>query len=148
MMLAIRRGTEADLADISAIEREAICPPWSDGTLLRSIYSESGECFVADESGWVVGFAFVSVSEFEAELLQIAVDSTERRRGVGAELLQWTLRSLRQRGVRSVFLEARKSNAAALALYCRFGFCEVGVRRGYYDAPAEDAVVMRLELFS
>ena len=51
--------------------------------------------------------------------------------------------------VRSVFLEVRASNAAAIALYDTTGFNEIGRRRNYYPIAVgrEDAIVMAKELF-
>ncbi|MDR3311243.1 MAG: ribosomal protein S18-alanine N-acetyltransferase [Oscillospiraceae bacterium] len=146
MMLTFRAADEADLADVEAIENASFSPPWSGAALLRRIDGGDTEFIAADESGWVVGFAFAGVSGDEAELLQIAVSEASRGRGVASELLSWTIMKLRHRGVRRLFLEVRRSNEAALALYGKLGFSRTGTRRGYYDAPAEDAVVMSLEV--
>ena len=56
------------------------------------------------------------------------------------------LAALKAEGACSCFLEARASNAPALALYGRLGFARVGLRRGFYRAPAEDAVLMAMPL--
>jgi ribosomal-protein-alanine N-acetyltransferase len=145
MMLKIRRAEEGDMPDIRAIE-QVFSPPWSESALLFAMYNEHGEFFVADESGWVVGFAMVKIDIDEAELLQLAVDSASRRRGVATELLTWTLGKLLRHGICGVFLEVRTSNTGAIALYEKFGFERLGMRKNYYDAPVEDAIVMRFEL--
>ena len=70
------------------------------------------------------------------------------RRGIGRRLLFTLLAHARDRGVRDAFLEVRRTNRAAIALYHDLGFECVGMRRGYYQAHEgrEDALVYRLEL--
>ena len=85
----------------------------------------------------------------EAEILTIAVDSALRRAGVGGDLLRAHLPSVAAAGAARLFLEVDESNAAALALYARFGFVRVGERQGYYKKPdgkAASALVMRRDL--
>jgi ribosomal-protein-alanine N-acetyltransferase len=78
----------------------------------------------------------------EAELLQLAVMADLRRQGIGSGLLRYTLVELQRLGVRSCFLELRASNSAARNLYEKFGFSQSGIRKGYYDNPQEDALLM------
>jgi ribosomal-protein-alanine N-acetyltransferase len=42
-----------------------------------------------------------------------------------------------------VFLEVRESNQAARIFYKSMGFQEVGIRKEYYQAPLEAAIVMK-----
>ncbi|RMD78948.1 MAG: GNAT family N-acetyltransferase, partial [Gammaproteobacteria bacterium] len=75
-------------------------------------------------------------------------DPERRRRGHGGYLLRRLIQIAGRLGARTLFLEVRPSNAAALALYRRLGFEEVGRRRGYYPAMEgrEDALVLALAL--
>ena len=82
----------------------------------------------------------------EANLCTLTVAPAARRQGVGRALLEQSLAALKAEGACSCFLEARASNAPALALYGRLGFARVGLRRGFYRAPAEDAVLMAMPL--
>ena len=70
-----------------------------------------------------------------------------RRRGVGLTLAADALSFAGMRGCKTADLEVRESNEAAIRLYERLGFRRAGKRRGYYDDPPEDAVLMRLEGF-
>jgi [ribosomal protein S18]-alanine N-acetyltransferase len=81
----------------------------------------------------------------EAEVLTLAVAPAMRRRGIGANLLQEAKAQAVTRGADAIFLEVAADNAAALALYRREGFAEVGRRRRYY-ADASDALLMRVTL--
>jgi ribosomal-protein-alanine N-acetyltransferase len=71
-----------------------------------------------------------------------------QRKGYGSGLLREAAAIARSRGARSMFLEVRPSNAGAQALYTRFGFRRIAVRRGYYPARSgrEDALVLTLAL--
>ncbi|MFC7053245.1 GNAT family N-acetyltransferase [Hansschlegelia quercus] len=78
------------------------------------------------------GFALSRMAKDEAEVLSIAVESAGRGKGGGAALFGRHLGRLSAEGVRRVVLEVDEDNQAALALYARFGFREVGRRKAYY----------------
>ena len=92
-----------------------------------------------------VGFAILRSTAEEAEILSIGVLPGTRGRGIGAALLRDALERLPHHRARRLFLEVDGGNTAALALYRRFGFDEVGRRKSYY-APGADAIVMRREV--
>ena len=81
----------------------------------------------------------------EVEVIDIRVAHTHRRQGLGERLLRESLAAL---SARSVFLEVRRTNSPAVAMYEKIGFLKVGVRHNYYQVLSgrEDAVIMRLEL--
>jgi ribosomal-protein-alanine N-acetyltransferase len=99
----------------------------------------------AEQNGAALGFALVWHAADEIHLLDLAVDETARRRGVGRELVGAVLGYARETRARLVLLEVRRSNQAAIALYESAGFTENGVRRGYYSDNGEDALVMMVE---
>lgn len=78
------------------------------------------------------GFALSRIAHDEAEVLSIAVEAAHRGTGGGSALLGQHLARLAGQGVRRVVLEVDEDNEAALALYSRFGFVEVGRRKAYY----------------
>lgn len=98
------------------------------------------------EAARVVGFALIWRVADELELNSMAVHPAERRRGTGRLLLEWVIERGRAQGLRAVFLEVRKGNDPALMLYRNAGFYALGVRRDYYSAPVEDAVLMARDL--
>jgi len=81
----------------------------------------------------------------ELRLMNLAVDSSARRRGIAKKLVQHALAKGQERGAKRCVLEVRASNHAALRLYGQFGFRQFGTRQGYYSIPDEDAILMRLE---
>ena len=92
------------------------------------------------------GFALAWRTADELHLLDLAVDASVRRQGLGRSLLQAVIADARHAGSRLLLLEARASNEPALALYRSAGFFVTDVRRAYYSDNGEDALVMRLEL--
>jgi ribosomal-protein-alanine N-acetyltransferase len=97
----------------------------------------------------IAGFVLVRSAADEAEILTIAVRPGHRGRGYGRQLMEEALRRLYRERIAACFLEVDRGNTAALSLYRRLGFAEVGERKGYYPATAgEDgtALVMRLQL--
>jgi [ribosomal protein S18]-alanine N-acetyltransferase len=97
---------------------------------------------VAEEEGIVCGLVAFRTMADEAEILNLAVDSTRRRRGIGSRLMKDALAACKAAGVKKIFLEVRDSNQAAQNFYLRMGFTEVGRRREYYSRPLEDALVL------
>jgi [ribosomal protein S18]-alanine N-acetyltransferase len=91
------------------------------------------------------GMVLARIAGDEAEVMTLAVIPANRRRGLGAALLDAALRAIRDCGARLVFLEVSELNQAARALYAAAGFVEVGRRRCYY-ADGSDALVLRAAL--
>ena len=90
----------------------------------------------------ITGFALLRCMD-DAELIRIAVRPDCRRQGYGRRMLNALTEEIHKRDIHSLFLEVRSSNKAAISLYESAGFEEVGVRKAYYAAPREDAVIMR-----
>lgn len=144
--LVLGRATDADLDGIRAL------PGLGRSTLARlevDLHAPDHRCLVVrDATGAVIGFGAVLVGAAEAHLLDVAVASGHRRRGVGSRLVRALRAAARNDlGAQAMTLEVRASNDAARALYRRLGFVEEGVRPDYYppDGPGggrEDAVLM------
>ena len=79
----------------------------------------------------------------EAEVHRIAVQPSLRGRGYGQLLLEDFLNRVQQGGVVTVLLEVRAGNAPAIGLYEKNGFAEIGRRKGYYQKPKEDALILQ-----
>jgi [ribosomal protein S18]-alanine N-acetyltransferase len=148
---AIRRMRPEDLGEVMAIEGECFPHPWSEELFRREMSHEWSSILVAeteDEQGRpsVIGFIIYWLVHDEIHILNVAAHPQWRRRGVARALLAEGVRNAKSgRGVLAT-LEARRSNAAALALYRTFGFRPVGVRPNYYSDDGEDAIVMVMNL--
>jgi ribosomal-protein-alanine N-acetyltransferase len=97
----------------------------------------------------LVGFVVASWlrQETVAEVEGLFVERAYRRRGIGGALIAACMAWARTAGASTMRLEVRASNVAALALYQRYGFSAAGVRRAYYSAPLEDALLLQAPLF-
>jgi ribosomal-protein-alanine N-acetyltransferase len=149
----VLRPLRSDHADECALLHAAsFAHSWSaqEFETLLANQNVSGEAATDPNSDELRGFVLTRLAADEAEILTIAVDAALRRRGVGRALLAAHMARLPSLGATKVFLEVEQDNAAALALYARFGFREVGRRRGYYqksDGTAATALVLRRDLF-
>ncbi len=92
------------------------------------------------------GFGAVMVNCDTADLLDIAVDEGMRCRGIGSVLMQFMVDECKRRSVKEIFLEVRTTNESAIALYSKFGFEQISVRKNYYSSPVCDGYVMRKTL--
>ena len=106
----------------------------------------SGACFVAELEGSIAGFICFRVASDEAELLNLAVIPSARRRGVASLLLAEAIRQSLERGARRLFLEVRDTNQPAIRFYERHGFRISARRPGYYAAPPADALILARDM--
>jgi [ribosomal protein S18]-alanine N-acetyltransferase len=139
----LRPMQAADLPALLALEAENPAP-WSAAQLAAELGVETGWQFVAIPAGGEAPCAFLcgrSVAG-EAEILRLAVARSWRRQGVAGLLLTHCLDFLARSGVARVFLEVRAANAPARALYEKFDFRQAGLRKNYYAAPKDHAIVM------
>ncbi len=136
-----------DLTDAWHIEQASHAFPWTAKTL-ASNQGDRYLNFKLTRDGVMAGFAITQVVLDEASLFNIAVHPDFQRRGVGRQLLEHLISALDARDILTLWLEVRRSNRAAIALYASLGFNEVSVRRDYYPAAAgrEDAILMALPL--
>ena len=140
--MVLRPWTESDLETIANIEKR--CFPedaWTKKMLESGLHTPYGWSVLAERGGQVCGYACL-FSLFEtAELLNIAVDIPYRRQGVGERLMTALHEKARELGAQRIMLEVRASNAAAIALYRKYGYEKISVRKGYYSG-GEDADIM------
>ncbi|MYA60303.1 MAG: ribosomal-protein-alanine N-acetyltransferase [Chloroflexi bacterium] len=116
---------------------------------LRSLVSVSvGNLEPLSDSRSIVGLVGIWTPVDQAHIMVIASRPSERRQGVGELLVIATLCEAVKIGATNVTLEVRKSNDAALTLYRKYGFSEIGIRRRYYSDNHEDAVIMATPSFA
>lgn len=135
--------TEADLDAVLAIENAIYTHPWTRGNFADSL--RAGYCCRTwRRGGELIGYFVLLAAAGEAHLLNLSIAATVQRRGHGAALLREAMRLARELGARHIYLEVRPSNLAGQALYGRYGFKRIAVRRGYYPAKngREDALVL------
>ncbi len=140
--------TERDLDDVVEVEEQIYPFPWTRGNFADSLRAGYSCWVLRDDAGQLLAYAIVMLALDEAHLLNLSVASDAQRAGLGWRTLQWMADISRDHGARTMMLEVRPSNPAAMRLYERYGFRRIGTRRGYYPAHdgREDAVVMRIPL--
>ena len=141
----------ADIDPIAGLHAACFDAPWSAPTLRRILAMPGafGLAARAAPGGAIVGFALARIGADECELLSLGVAPGQRRKGVGASLLDATMACAAARSARALFLEVAETNRAALRLYRGRGFVPVGRRPDYYEparGPREAAVTMRCDL--
>jgi ribosomal-protein-alanine N-acetyltransferase len=145
--VTVRAMRREDVDAVLAIEAEAFSSPWQRDTFLGLIGRHNIEMLVMERApDAVVGYAVLWCVLEQGELANLAIVPSLRGRGLGTRLLARVIDVARQRGVETIYLEVRNSNEAALRLYRHFGFSQVGLRRGYYDRPKEDARILMARL--
>lgn len=143
-----RRAGAGDEALLEALENE-IFPedPWTAAMIAEELASPFSTYVLAlGDEGECLAYGGVKVVGDAADIMTIGVVEAARGRGLGRFLLDELIGAARGGGAEAVFLEVRRSNLAARALYASAGFTEIGVIRRYFRNPVEDAVDMRLDL--
>lgn len=140
--LLIRPMEELDLPQAAAIEKEAITPPWSEQAFRESLGLEHTILLAAIQDGQVAGYCVCYQSFEEGEITNVAVKKELRGQGIAGKLLEKLCSYGKERGLERYILEVRADNEPAIHLYERSGFTRVGIRKGFYEQPVEDAVIM------
>lgn len=138
----LRPARASDVSSLVRIEAAAFSDPWPASGFHSLLDARTSRMTVAERDGQVLGYSVVIVVQDEAELANIAVAEHARGEGIGRQLLSAVLEAARAEGVQSMYLEVRESNVAARSLYASLGFVSSGRRRGYYQEPDEDALVL------
>ncbi len=146
MNIEIKTANEYDLKAICEIENASFSDPWTEGVFKTFLNGDTVFLTLYVENV-LVGYAVLGLSDSEsAELYNIAVHPTYRRRGLAALLFEEAKRIAKKKEREKILLEVRASNAPAIALYEKFGFTADGVRKNYYSFPREDGILMSLSL--
>ena len=126
----IRLMEERDIPQVAELERLCFSTPWSENSLKESLVRPE----------YLYG-GLLQVME-EGDVTNIAVHPQHRLKGSGTRVTEALLEEGRKRGMTTFTLEVRVSNLTAVHVYEKLGFRSVGIRKGFYDAPKEDAMVM------
>lgn len=133
------------IKEIAQIERQCFSMPWSESALEEELFNPQASFIVAQRAdGAVLGYAGLHVAADEGYIDNIAVRSDYRRQGIADDLLDVFVR-FGAVNLAFLTLEVRPSNQAAIDLYFKHGFAQVGRRKDYYENPREDAIIMTLE---
>jgi ribosomal-protein-alanine N-acetyltransferase len=144
----IRRMTLADVPAVHEIDTLSFSLPWPERSFRFELTENPvSRGWVAEVDGKIAAMLLLWFIVDEAHIATIAVHPDFRRQGIGEQILLYALLVVHQEGAQRAFLEVRAGNAAAQAMYKKYGFEVAGVRPRYYKDNNEDAFLMDLEKF-
>ena len=137
----LRAAKKEDVPSVLNAERLSFSDPWTEGMLLSSV-SDGFDFTLLFDGKTLVGYSILDrrVSG-EAELHNIAIIPNYRGKGLSSLLMDKIISDAGDSSV--IFLEVRASNVAAIGLYKKYGFTEIGKRKNYYKNPPDDAIIMQ-----
>ncbi len=172
MRFSIRRMREEDIPQVVEIEKIAFTRPWSKSIFKATLLLPYAAYYVAvqdeedgnaatlseapvekgtenaakaaeaDKGGKIIGLCGVKKIFEEGEISNVAVHPDFRGNGISRKMLEILMKEAREDGVQAFTLEVRAGNNIAINLYESLGFRTEGVRRGFYDHPVEDGLIM------
>lgn len=134
-----------DLEQVMTIEEANFSVPWTETGFFTFLLREDTLFLVAEEGEKILGYCGVVTVQDEGDITNVAVEKNSQNQGIGKKLLEEMFQRTQKAGVCRLFLEVRAGNAAALHLYEKMGFVQMGIRKNYYEQPVEDGVVMKRE---
>ena len=145
--VSVLPARRVDLDAIMALERAGFPEPerWSERSWLGELVADNRRVLLA-RAHQPVGVITLSVTGELAELLRLVVAPAHRRTGIGTQLVDAGLQSVRQAGARAVMLEVGYDNEPAIALYQAMGFEQLRVRESYYGPGRHALILKRYEL--
>ena len=134
------------VAGIHAIECECFSEPWSEQTIVSQLPDVNHVFLVALDGESVIGYIGMMNVMDEGYIANVAVTASYRRQHVADALISELVNRAMVLELSFITLEVRESNTSAQALYAKHGFEVVGLRKGYYTKPKENAVLMTVYL--
>jgi len=132
-------------AAAAEVEKASFSQPWSEQSLVSQLERDDSEMFVAVCDNETVGWSGLEHSFGEGSVLNIAVLPQYRGLGIGEALTAKLVEKSKELKLDWLMLEVRPSNTAAVTLYKKLGFAEIGKRPNFYSFPREDALLMRID---
>ena len=154
--MTLREMTPEDIDAVMEIERDLFTEPWTAEGFLTFLLRNDALFVVVEETqakpdisqkkGGILGYAGILMVLDEGDITNVAVRRDRQKEGIGGFLLDGLFLLCRERGIRKIHLEVRDGNVPAIRLYERKNFVRDGLRKNYYTAPVEDAILMTKEL--
>lgn len=133
--------TEQWVPAVADLERRCFSEPWSEESLTDAIERPEFRYLIACEGDKMLGYGGFYVAADEASITNIATEPEARGRGVAGTVIEAIIKEASGMGAQTIYLEVRAGNEKAIRVYERCGFERLGVRKGFYDKPKEDAYI-------
>lgn len=144
--MSIRLMVKNDLEKIVELENILFQSPWSlDDFQYELENNPFGQYYVIVEKKTVIGYIGLWMLGDQCQITTIGIDEFYQGKGYASQLMDFVLQKCKQLKYQNINLEVRVSNDKAIALYKKYGFKNVTVRKNYY-ADHEDAYLMIREL--
>lgn len=117
--------------------------PWTEDQYEETLARDMLVFFVAEIDNRLIGYIGGQLLFSEGEIYILAVSEDFQKQRVAYHLLERFKEECEEQGIRTIFLEVRKSNQVAQRFYEKNLFKEISVRKNYYNKPVEDALIMR-----
>ncbi len=144
MNTLIRPMKSEDILEICLIEKDVFNDPWSEDMFITSVLSYRSWVLQEIDTALILGYMIGEKVVEEFSIYNIAVRPEYQRQGLGIQLTKNIIEEMSAEGCSKFFLEVRKSNIRAISLYRKLGFQEIYIRKGYYNNPVDDALIMKL----
>lgn len=142
-MPKIREANKYDIKNLLLIENESFSDNaeiWNEEALYFAVEDNLYKTFIiADENDFAIGYAIMTVSEYEIYIAKFGISKEVRGCGYGEKLLRYIIDNVK---AEIYVLEVRSQNIPAINLYKKLGFVEEGLREGMYHNPTDDALVL------
>ena len=139
----IRWMIRRDMTEVLAIEQDSFEFPWSEEDFIRCLRQRNCIGMVAEHDERVVGFMIYELHKNRLHILNFAVASDARRRGVASQMVGKLISKLSAQRRTRIMLEVRETNLAAQIFFRSAGFQAVSVLRSFYEDTPEDAYLMQ-----
>lgn len=137
---------EEDIVNAARLESDIFSDAWSEQAVRETFSQNQAVILGAWTEEELVGYLIFYYVLDEGEIARVAVDASCRRQGAAGKLMEELRSFCREKQIVRIMLDVRESNVPARAFYEKCGFTEDGVRKNYYEAPVENAVLMSMEL--
>ena len=141
-MIEIVNMNESHVCAVAELERLNFSAPWDEAAVRSELTNKLSLWLVALDGEAVVGYVGSQTVMQEADMMNLAVADSHRRRGIARALVEELIRRL---DAYQLTLEVRESNLPAISLYESMSFQQVGLRKNYYQKPKENALILRKE---
>lgn len=143
--MSIRMMTLDDLKVVASLEEKLFSSPWSENDFyLELTNNQMAEYYVIEEDK-IVGYVGLWMMGDQCQITTIGIDESYQGRGFASRLMEFVSDRCKDLNYLNINLEVRVSNFKAIALYEKYGFKNVAVRKRYYQ-NGEDAYLMIKEM--
>ena len=150
--ISFKKFRQNEIETIASIESGSSEFPWAKNQLSKSISNPNNLCYAVSVKSQIVGYVIAMLSADSADILNITIHKDFKRKGYGSSLLDYLTKELIEKDIKTIFLEVRRGNFAAISLYSSLGYKEISVRKNYYTKNSnqlsrrEDGIIMCLEI--